>query len=65
MERRNQPPRNNPAAQEDEAWREFPAPQEQVADPFVEGTENGEIEEDREPDFPEEEEGIMESEDQS
>ncbi|WP_158738276.1 hypothetical protein [Alteribacillus sp. YIM 98480] len=60
MEREKRPPRTNDAQEEE--WREFPAPQEQVADAFVEGTVVGEIEEDREADIPPEEEGIMESE---
>ncbi|SDH16146.1 hypothetical protein SAMN05192534_10229 [Alteribacillus persepolensis] len=60
MKKKNQPPKNNPA--EESMLSEFPVPQEQVADPFVEGTEAGAIEEEHEPDLPPDEEQILESE---
>ncbi|MFZ4452504.1 hypothetical protein [Salibacterium aidingense] len=52
------PPRKTPKDGED-----FPTPQEQVADPFVEGTEDGEIEEEYGTDLPLEDEIIETDED--
>ncbi|MGY4691615.1 hypothetical protein [Salibacterium sp. K-3] len=52
------PPRKTPQDSAD-----FPTPQEQVADPFTEGTEDGEIEEEHGNDLPLEEEIVETDED--